>query len=81
MPKVNISFDESTWYYFTEGKREKGEYVAGISDEDLSFLRSTAKNYEKAQDMLGELLKEARTHIRRNSLITKHYPKEVNRDP
>jgi len=81
MPKINISFDESTWYYFTEGKREKGEYIAKVSDEDLRFLRDAAKNYKKAQDMLGELLKEARTHIRRNSLITKHYPKEVNRDP
>ena len=77
MPKINISFDESTWYYFTEGKREKGEYVVKVSDEDLRFLRSATKNYKKAQDMLSELLKEARTHIRRNSFITKHYPKEV----
>jgi len=75
MPKINISFDESTWYCFTERKREKGEYVARVSDEDLRFLRDAAKNYEKAQDMLGELLKEARTHIRRNSFITKHYPR------
>lgn len=74
MPKINVSFDESTWYYFTEDKREKGEYVAEVSDEDLKFLRNATENYEKAQDMLGKLLKEARTHIRRNSLITKHYP-------
>lgn len=76
MPKINVSFDESTWYYFTEKKREKGEYVTEVSDKDLKFLRSAAKNYEKAQDMLSKLLKEARRHIRRNSLITKHYPKE-----
>ena len=79
MPKINVSFDESTWYYFTEGRREKGEYVAEVSDEDLKFLRNAEENYKKAQDMLGKLLKEARTHIRRNSLIRKHYPEESSK--
>ena len=76
MPKINIGIDELIVHYFSEGKRERGEYVAEICDKELEFLKAARAKWEMAQDILGTLKAEARRHIRHNSVITKHYPQE-----
>lgn len=74
MPKINIGIDELIIHYFSEGKRERGEYVVEICDKELEFLKAARSKWEIAQSILSDLKAAARRHIRRNSLITKHYP-------